>query len=167
VDAGTGSGCIALACLLNAPGWRAVGIDRSRRALRIAARNRDHYGLRHRWLLLQADWLTPLRPASVDVILANPPYVLPYEWDMLQPEIRRYEPKRALLVPQTDPLRAYRQLVQGAAIALKPGGWLALETSLTLAERVRDLLAQHGYRPIGTGEPSIVGGERRTQRHKE
>jgi release factor glutamine methyltransferase len=159
VDAGTGSGCIALACLLNAPGWRAIGIDRSRRALRIAARNRDRYGLNHRWLLLHADWLTPLQPASVDVILANPPYVLPHEWETLQPEITRYEPKRALLVPQADPLCAYRQLVQQAAVALKPSGWLAMETSLTLADSVRDLLAQQGYRPIETEQPSIVGGE--------
>ncbi len=167
VDAGTGSGCIALACLLNAPGWRAVGIDRSRRALRIAARNRARYELHHRWLLLQADWLTPLRPVCVDVILANPPYVLPHEWHTLQPEITRYEPKRALLVPQADPLHPYRQLIQQAAVALKPGGWLALETSLTLAERVRDLLAQHGYRPIETGQPYIVGGALPIHRHDE
>jgi release factor glutamine methyltransferase len=162
VDAGTGSGCIALACLLNAPGWRAVGIDRSRRALRIAARNRDRYALRHRWLLLHADWLAPLRPACVDVILANPPYVLPHEWDTLPPEIARYEPKRALLAPRADPLRPYRQLMQQAATVLKPGGWLAMETSLTLANSVRDLLAPHGYYPIETGQPYIVGGERLT-----
>jgi len=160
VDAGTGSGCIALACLLNAPGWRAVGIDRSRRALRIAARNRDRYALHHRWLLLQAHWLTPLRPASVDVILANPPYVMPHEWDTLQPEISRYEPKRALRAPRADPLRPCRQLMQQAAVALKPGGWLAMETSRTLAERVRDLLVQHGYQPLESGQPYIVGGER-------
>jgi len=162
VDAGTGSGCIAVACLLNAPGWHAVGIDRSRRALRIAARNRDRYQLHHRWLLLQAHWLTPLRPASVDVILANPPYVLPHEWDTLPPEIARYEPKRALLAPHADPLRPYRQLMQQAATVLKPGGWLAMETSLTLADSVRDLLAQCGYCPIETGQPYIVGGERLT-----
>jgi methylase of polypeptide subunit release factors len=88
--------------------------------------------------------------------------VLPHEWDTLPPEIARYEPKRALLAPRADPLRPYRQLMQQAATALKPGGWLAMETSLTLADSVRDLLAQCGYYLIETGQPYIVGGERLT-----
>ncbi|MCS7301567.1 MAG: methyltransferase, partial [Fimbriimonadales bacterium] len=40
VDAGTGSGAIAIACLTHAPHWRALGIDRSRRALHLAVLNR-------------------------------------------------------------------------------------------------------------------------------
>jgi methylase of polypeptide subunit release factors len=52
--------------------------------------------------------------------------------------------------------------MQQAATVLKPGGWLAMETSLTLADSVRDLLAQCGYCPIETGQPYIVGGERLT-----
>jgi len=161
VDAGTGSGCIAAACLRNAPGWRAIGIDRSRRALRIAKRNRDRLGLNARWLLVQADWLTALRPASVDAVLANPPYVLPQEEAYLEPEITRYEPKRALFLPRTAPLRPYRQLIQQAAVVLKPGGLLALETSPALVEQVHTLLTQHDYVAIQVradlaGNPRVV-----------
>ncbi|MEN3002515.1 MAG: peptide chain release factor N(5)-glutamine methyltransferase [Armatimonadota bacterium] len=156
VDAGTGSGCIAMACLLHAPRWRAIGIDRSRRALRIAMRNRMRLGLSNRWLLVRADWLTPMRPASVEAILANPPYVLPQEWAHLMPEITRYEPRRALLLPRSDPLRPYRQLAQQACRVLKSGGLLALETSPTLANRVQALLTQHGYEAIRV-HPDLAG----------
>lgn len=159
VDAGTGSGCIVAACLLNAPGWLGVGIDCSRRALRVAARNRARLGLGDRWLLLQANWLTALRPLSADAVLANPPYVLPQEWAHLEPEITRYEPRRALLVPRTDPLRPYRQLIQQASSVLKPGGLLALETSPVLAEAVRTLLAQQGYLQIQV-HPDLAGNPR-------
>lgn len=148
IDAGTGSGCIAAACLLNAPSWRAIGIDRSRRALRIAARNRARLRLSNRWLLVQADWLNALRPASVDAVLSNPPYVLPSEWVRLEPEITRYEPRRALRVPRADPLRPYRRLAWQAFEVLKPGGLLAFETSPTLAEGVQALLTRHGYQQI-------------------
>ncbi len=165
VDAGTGSGCIAAACLLNAPHWCGIGIDRSRRALRIAARNRARLGLCRRWLLVQADWLTALRPFSVDAVLANPPYVLPDEWAHLAPEITRYEPKRALLLPRREPLQPYRQLIRQARQVLKPNSVLILETSPTLADLVAALLAQHGYRQIQidadlAGLPRVVSAVR-------
>ncbi len=148
VDAGTGSGCIVAVCLRNAPNWRGIGIDCSRRALCVAARNRARLGLGDRWLLVQADWLRGLRPMSVDAVLANPPYVLPEEWVHLQPEITHYEPRRALLVPRSDPLRPYRTLAQQAQTVLKHGGLLALETGPALVQAVCALLAQGGYSAI-------------------
>ena len=165
VDAGTGSGCVAAACLLNAPCWQGIGIDRSRRALRIAMRNRARLGLSDRWLLLQGDWLTALCPLSTDAVLANPPYILPQEWAHLEPEITHYEPKRALLLPRADPLRPYRQLIRQASVVLKPGGLLALETSPTLVEAVHTMLVQHGYREIQVqadlaGHPRVVSALR-------
>jgi release factor glutamine methyltransferase len=99
VDAGAGTGTIALACLMHAPHWLGIGVERSRRALRWAQANRRRLGLESRLLLIQGDWLHGLRAGSVDAVLSNPPYVLPDEWDALQPEITRYEPKGALLTP--------------------------------------------------------------------
>lgn len=145
VDAGTGSGAIALACLSRAPQWMGVGIDRSRRALHWAQLNQRKLGLDTRLLLIQADWLNTLRPRSVDAVLSNPPYVLPDEWDALQPEITRYEPRPALLVPANDPLSPYRQIAQGARLALRSPGLLALETSPRLAAAVAEVLRECGF----------------------
>jgi release factor glutamine methyltransferase len=145
VDAGTGTGAVALACLTNAPHWRGIGIDRSRRALRWAQANRRAMGLESRLLLAQGDWLRGLRTAAVDAVLSNPPYVLPDEWDALQPEITRYEPKGALLVPANDPLRPYRCIARGAYRALRSGGLLAFETSPRLAPLLAEQLPAWGF----------------------
>jgi release factor glutamine methyltransferase len=144
-DAGAGTGAIALACLMHAPHWRGIGIERSRRALRWAQANRRRLGLESRLLLIQSDWLQGLRAGSVDAVLSNPPYVLPDEWDALQPEITRYEPKGALLTPADDPLRPYRRLVRGARHALRAGGLLAFETSPRLAPLLAEQLPAWGF----------------------
>lgn len=145
VDAGTGTGAIGLACLTHAPTWRGIGIDCSRRALHWAHINRRALSLESRLWLLQGDWLRGLRPNSVDAVLSNPPYVLPDEWHTLQPEITRYEPKGALLVPADDPLRPYRRIAQEARCVLRSGGLLAFETSPRLAPRLVDLLPEWGF----------------------
>jgi release factor glutamine methyltransferase len=144
-DAGAGTGAIALACLKHAPHWRGIGVERSRRALRWAQANRRRLGLESRLLLIQSDWLQGLRAGSVDAVLSNPPYVLPDEWDALQPEITRYEPKGALLTPADDPLRPYRRIARGARCALRAGGLLALETSPRLAPLLAEQLPAWGF----------------------
>jgi release factor glutamine methyltransferase len=145
VDVGTGTGAIALACLRHALHWLGIGVERSRRALRWAQANRRRLGLESRLLLIQGDWLRGLRTGSVDAVLSNPPYVLPDEWDALQPEITRYEPKGALLTPADDPLRPYRRLVRGARHALRAGGLLAFETSPRLAPLLAEQLPAWGF----------------------
>ena len=145
VDAGTGTGAVALACLTHAPHWRGIGTDRGRRALRLAQANRRAMGLESRLLLAQGDWLQGLQAGSVDAVLSNPPYVLPDEWDALQPEITRYEPKGALLVPADDPLRPYRRIAQGAHQSLRLGGLLAFETSPRLAPLLAEQLPVWGF----------------------
>jgi len=145
VDAGAGTGTIALACLMHAPHWLGIGVERSRRALRWAQANRRRLGLESRLLLIQGDWLHGLRAGSVDAVLSNPPYVLPDEWDALQPEITRYEPKSALLTPADDPLRPYRRIARGARCALRAGGLLAFETSPRLAPLLAEQLPAWGF----------------------
>jgi len=95
--------------------------------------------------LVQGDWLRGLRTGAVDAVLSNPPYVLPDEWDALQPEITRYEPKGALLVPANDPLRPYRCIARGAYGALRSGGLLAFETSPRLAPLLAEQLPAWGF----------------------
>jgi release factor glutamine methyltransferase len=151
VDVGTGTGAIALACLRHALHWLGIGVERSRRALRWAQANRRRLGLESRLLLIQGDWLRGLRAGSVDAVLSNPPYVLPDEWDALQPEITRYEPKSALLTPADDPLRPYRRIARGARCALRTGGLLAFEASPRLAPLLAEQLPAWGFR-----QPRIV-----------
>jgi len=145
VDAGTGSGAIALACLTHAPNWQAIGTDRSLRALQIANKNRQKFGISQRFLLARMHWLSALRSHSVHAVLSNPPYVLPEEWSALEPEITHWEPRTALLVPQQDPLQPYRELAHQARSVLVSGGLLLMEISPHRAYALCDLLVQLGY----------------------
>jgi release factor glutamine methyltransferase len=68
-------------------------------------------------------------------VVANLPYVREDEWDDLEPEIRLYEPRSAL-VSGDDGLDAIRALVSAAPSGLM----LALEHAPSQAESVRALL---------------------------
>lgn len=163
VDVGVGSGALLVACLTHAPEWGGVGTEVSRQALQIAKRNIRRFALNERAWLLRTRWLDGLRPACADAIISNPPYVLADEWAQLAPEIRNWEPREALLVPDRDPLHSYRALAVGAEQVLKRGGLLAVETSPRLAPKIVALLERSGYKQIQVvpdlaGLPRVVGG---------
>jgi release factor glutamine methyltransferase len=73
--------------------------------------------------------------AEVNLVVANLPYVREDEWAGLQPEIRLYEPRGAL-VSGEDGLDAIRELVA----AMPAGTRLALEHAPGQAAAVRALL---------------------------
>jgi release factor glutamine methyltransferase len=72
-----------------------------------------------------------------DLFVANLPYIREDEWNTLQPEIRRYEPRGAL-VSGADGLDAIRDVVASAP----SGTRLALEHAPAQAEAVRALLRE-------------------------
>jgi release factor glutamine methyltransferase len=72
---------------------------------------------------------------DVDLVVANLPYIRADEWASLQPEIRLYEPREAL-VSGDDGLDAIRALVASAPA----GTQLALEHAPAQAAEVRALL---------------------------
>ncbi len=139
-DVGTGSGCIALAVAHLHPAIRAYALDASDEALQVARRNADRLGLRDRMRFRQGDLLTPL-PTPVSLILANLPYVTAAEYARLAPEIRKYEP-RAALVSDAQGLAHLQRLVMQLDQGLRCGGGVVLECGPTTAQTVQDMLIQ-------------------------
>lgn len=149
VDVGTGSGCVALAVAAEAPEARVVGVDRSAAALGWAARNARRLALTGRVALVRGDLLAAVGPATVDVVLSNPPYVTPDEARDLAPEVARHEPREALFDAEGLPLTL--ALARQARAALTPGGLLAVETGAGRA----DLVERH-LRAAGLVDPARV-----------
>ena len=138
VDAGTGSGCLAITLALEQPGCRVIATDTSADALAVARENASRHragdiDFRHASLL---DGV----PAPVDLVVSNPPYVPDDERGAVAPEVAQYEPPSALFAGP-DGLDVIRALVPAAATVLGPGGCLLFEIGHGQADAVRTIVA--------------------------
>lgn len=151
VDIGTGTGAIALSIAHERPDAQVVATDLSAAALDLARENAAGNQLVVRFV--ETDLLDGL-DGPFDLVVSNPPYVLATELDALEPEVRTFEP-RAALVDEGQTARLAEQ-AQGVL-----DGWLVLEVHEDRAGEVRDLLAAAGYATVSigldlSGRPRVV-----------
>ena len=144
LDIGTGSGCIAISLALDIRYSQVTAIDISPGALQMAESNAKALSAKVRFM--QADALnlqtSPLRNATYDAIVSNPPYVLASERKSMDKRVTDYEPPTALFVPDSDPLIFYRAIAQYAQYALSDGGKLYFEINPLCADDLRKMLAR-------------------------
>jgi release factor glutamine methyltransferase len=141
-DIGTGSGAVAVALAKELPGALIVATDISPRALLLARRNALRHGAGN-IEFRRGDLLAPLRryrrDGGFDILVSNPPYVSEADWRRLEPEVRDFEPKAALVAGKTG-LEIIARLAAGAPEFLKPGGRLIFEIGRGQARAARALL---------------------------
>lgn len=152
LDVGTGSGAIALALADERPGARVTGIDASRGALEVAGGNASRLGLAIE--LREWDLYRGLPDGPWDLVVSNPPYVLSEEIDALQPEVRHWEPREALVG-----VGATEAVARGAHDVLREGGALVLEVAAGDSGRVAAMLDELGYADVTTTR-DLTGRER-------
>lgn len=140
-DVGTGSGCIALALAKELPQVEILATDISAAALEVARANAARHQLESRIQFREADLLAGFENDAFDFIVSNPPYVGESEEDQVQLEVRKFEPRGAVFAGPTG-MEVIMRLVPQARAALKPGGWLVMEISGAISEKVQRLL-QH------------------------
>lgn len=140
-DVGTGSGCIAVALLKEVARARAVGLDLSPAALRVAARNARRHDVADRLLLVASDCFAALdeKRARFDLIVANPPYVAERDLPGLQREVRDFEPRLALTAGR-DEFGVIRRLLRDAPRFLTASGQLIFEIGFGQARTVHRLI---------------------------
>ncbi len=169
-DLGTGSGCIAVTLCAERPEWRGIMADLSGRALAVACQNAARHKVRERLLPVRADFTRPLlRPASLDLLVSNPPYVGQREYEGLSAEVRDFEPVTALVPgfvdsdkipghhhhgpapgPDTEPegLEHLEAVAGEAFTALKPGGLLLMEHGWKQGSALKVLLESHTWENV-------------------
>ncbi|MBZ5684893.1 MAG: peptide chain release factor N(5)-glutamine methyltransferase [Acidobacteriia bacterium] len=138
VDVGTGSGCIALALAKELAHAEIHATDISPDALEIARANAARHQLEHRIYFHQSDLLEGLK-GDFDFVVSNPPYVGESEEDQVQLEVRKFEPRNAVFAGPAG-TEVIARLIPQARQILRPGGWLIMEISGTIAKEVRKLL---------------------------
>jgi release factor glutamine methyltransferase len=152
LDVGTGTGAIALAIAEEHPGARVTAIDASADALALARENVGRTGLEIE--LLRHDLRDGLPGGPYDLVVSNPPYVSPKELDGLQPEVRDWEPRAALVGEGMT-----EAVARGAREALRPGGSLVLEVADGAAEPVSELVRSLGFGAVAAS-PDLAGRDR-------
>ena len=159
VDLGTGSGVIAMSLAVERPNLTVWGTDASGDALDVARANLAGIGRAATRVRLEAgDWFDALPrelAGTIDVLVANPPYVA--TGDALPLEVSDWEPRAALVSGPTG-LEAIEHILTDAPAWLRQSGAVVLEIGETQDERVRALAAQH----FATAEihPDLVGRPR-------
>jgi release factor glutamine methyltransferase len=154
LDVGTGTGAIALAIADEVPQAQVTAMDVSEDALALARENLELTGINGRVRLVEHDLTSGLGEHDFDLVVSNPPYVEPDELPTLQPEVRDWEPHVALVAPA-----ATEKLASAAREALRPGGWLVLETAAGAGDRVERLLSELGFEDV-TITPDLAGRDR-------
>jgi release factor glutamine methyltransferase len=159
LDVGVGSGAIALALVDEHPGARVIAVDRSQEALALARVNIEQLRADGRVELVHGDLLGEVR-GPFDLVVSNPPYVLPDEFDLLQPEVRLYEPRDALVGDGVG-----EEIARRARDVLGPGGWIVLESADARAAALAAALSALGYEDVTTtrdlaGRPRVVEARR-------
>ncbi len=155
-DVGTGTGCIAIALALARPESRCIATDISDDALDLARENARRLGAPvafHATNLLEG-----LEPATLDIVVSNPPYISESEFSTLQKEVRDFEPRLAL-DGGAHGLEVIARLIPQAFQALRAGGHLFLEIGETQGARVAGLLRNEGFHDVVI-EPDAMGHER-------
>jgi release factor glutamine methyltransferase len=147
-DVGTGSGAVALALLDERPNLVVSASDASPAAADVARANAARLGLS-----LEVSVEAGVAAGRFDLVLANLPYVREDEWDGLAPEIRRYEPRDALVAGE-EGLDAIRELCTAAPAGTR----LALEHAPRQAAQVRALLRDPQTHPDLAGRERVTVG---------
>jgi release factor glutamine methyltransferase len=148
-DLGTGSGCIALALADELPSACVVATEPDADALSLAIENRSRTNVEDRVCLVRSSWGDALSEYSFDAVVSNPPYVRDDEYDALEPEVRDYEPRHALLAG-TDGLNGVRAVVESAATLLRDSGVVVCEIGETQEDA-----AVHAARTAGFSDVSV------------
>jgi release factor glutamine methyltransferase len=154
LDVGTGTGAIALAIADERPEASVTAIDISEDSLALAVENAEGAGLADRVRFLHHDLAEGLAGGPYDLVVSNPPYVEPEELDGLEPEVRDWEPREALVGQGVT-----AAVAEGARDVLKPAGALVLEVADGTAADVSELLEGLGFVDV-RATPDLAGRDR-------
>ena len=144
LDVGTGSGCILLSILSELKNSRGIGIDISQKAIKVAKKNQIRQNLlnRSKFLLRSIDKIYGYK---FDLIVSNPPYITQKDYNNLEDDIKKFEPKIAL-DGGNDGLDVIKKVIYKSKCILKINGMLALEIGYGQFKKVSKILKEENFK---------------------
>jgi len=139
LDVGTGSGCIAIALAKEQDLFNVHAFDREKVILDLAKENAELNNLKINFFKCDIQEIKSIN-LNYDIIVSNPPYILPYEKNLMKKNVLDFEPHNALFVPQKDPLIHYRSIIEFSKTNLNINGFLYLEINPNLNRELIDMI---------------------------
>ncbi|HSX26384.1 MAG TPA: peptide chain release factor N(5)-glutamine methyltransferase [Chlamydiales bacterium] len=137
-DICTGSGCLGIAIKKALPELQVTLADLSKEALALARENGQGNGVEVEFL--EGDLFGPFGQRKADFIVANPPYVSQSEYLDLDPSVRDFEPKLALLGGERG-TEFYERMERELPSFLNPGGWVFFEIGAWQGEALKKIFS--------------------------
>lgn len=156
LDAGTGSGAIAIALAHSCQALTVVACDNSEDALGVAAGNAQQHNAQIDFY--RSNWFEQLPTTRWDVIVSNPPYIAANDPHLVS---LKAEPSSALIADD-DGMADLNTLIEQSPNFLNAGGWLMVEHGYDQAESVRAAMIKRGFKEVHSAT-DLGGIERVTQ----
>ncbi|MBS2006718.1 MAG: peptide chain release factor N(5)-glutamine methyltransferase [Cyanobacteria bacterium SZAS TMP-1] len=155
LDIGAGSGAICISLLKAFPHSTALALEIDPAAADICRANARALGVEERLTVVVADFLTDIglenydEPEKFDLFVSNPPYIPAADIPGLAPEVKDYEPHRALIGADEDGLGFYRAFARRLpALAARPGTLLFAEFGRGQGAQIRLLFEQEEWQGL-------------------
>jgi release factor glutamine methyltransferase len=145
LDVGTGSGIIGI-LIAKGGADRVICVDSAPEALIVAKENAARLGVSRKTDFISSDLLSGVKGTRrFDLVCANLPYVTLSEWEALSIDVKRFEPKRALVGGENG-VELYARLISCIGLYLKRGAVLLCEIGSTAqSEITSELLRNTGF----------------------
>ncbi len=145
LEVGVGSGCLIITLLTLYNQAQATGLDISKKALEISAKNAETHKVLSRLDLRNSDVFSALNSdEKFDLIISNPPYIPTADILELEVEVNKYEPLSAL-DGGVDGLDFYRRIAVAARNFLKENGEIFLEIGYGQKEKITEIFAEQNF----------------------
>ena len=136
LDIGTGSGCLAICLAKELTNSKITAIDISKTAINVAKKNIKLKKLEHQIDLKLID-INKIKD-KYDIIVSNPPYLTECEYEKAQEEIKKFEPKVAL-VGGADGLQTYRILSKKIDYIMTNNSYFVCEIGKGQLDSIKDI----------------------------
>ena len=144
LDIGTGSGCIIISLLQELKQSKAIAIDISNKALKIALENSKINNTFDRIKFINSS-IDNFIGFKFDLVVCNPPYIARHQLKNLDDSIKYFEPKIAL-DGGNDGLDVIRKVIYKSKKILKINGMLALEIGNGQYSKVSQILKLNKFK---------------------
>ena len=143
LDIGTGSGCILLSILKEIPNSYGVGIDISKKSIKISKFNANKLHLTNRTKFIHSS-VDNFKIGKYDLVVSNPPYIELLNLKYLEKDVFNFEPKLALS-GGFDGFSKIRKVINKASILIKKNGKFILEIGFNQKNKVIKILKEEGF----------------------